>query len=86
MFSPPHCWDAKADQKCLPTNSGTVQTCIDTLIAFNSVTVKKKCLIAMGMGLKILEMDRDKTMLEKRQKNTGAVQSMVCCYLEVKNT
>lgn len=43
-------------------------------------------MITMGMGLKILETDRDKTMLEKRQKNTGAVQSMVCCYLEVKNT
>lgn len=40
----------------------------------------------MGMGLKILETDRDKTMLEKRQNKTGAVQSMVCCYLEVKNT
>lgn len=70
-----------------PTNSGTVQTCIDTLIAFNSVTLKKKkCMIAMGMGLKVLETVRDKIMLEKRQKNAGAVQSMVCHYQEVKNT
>lgn len=43
-------------------------------------------MIAMGMGLKVLETVRDKIMLEKRQKNAGAVQSMVCHYQEVKNT
>lgn len=40
----------------------------------------------MGMGLKVLETVRDKIMLEKRQKNAGAVQSMVCHYQEVKST
>lgn len=68
MDSPPLHSDAKTDLNRPPTNSGTAQAYIDMLIAFNSVILKKTCMISYAYMLEVPGSRKRQNHAGKRPK------------------